>query len=175
VLDLLVRVVYRVAYCVMRVWWFVRRPHVHGAFVAVWYAGELLLIRNSYRRGETIPCGRIESGETASAGARRELSEEVGIDAPEDELVFALDVEIDFEHKHDRATIFEWYPPVRPAVRVDAREVVWGQFVAESELDARPLAPHIRHYLAWRRRVSRRDAGSANGIEGEALDPGAAL
>ena len=151
VLDAFARSCYRAAYCALRLWWFVRRPHVHGAFVAVWFEGALLLIRNSYRGGETIPCGRVESGETARAAARRELLEEVGIDAPEHELGLALEFELWFEHKHDRATIFEWHPPGRPVIRVDAREVVWGQFVPESELQARPLAPHVIRYLAWRR------------------------
>jgi len=162
VLDAFARACYRVAYCTLRLWWFVRRPHVHGAFVAVWFEGELLLIRNSYRGGETIPCGRVESGETALAGARRELFEEVGIEAPEPELALALEFELWFEHKHDRATIFEWHPPERPAIRVDAREVVWGQFVPESELGARPLAPQVVRYLAWRRTRSGRDGVSAD-------------
>ena len=69
-LDLLARAGYRIAYRVLRVWWFIRRPDVHGAFVAVWYEGALLLIRNSYRAGETIPCGQVDRGETARAGAR---------------------------------------------------------------------------------------------------------
>ncbi len=119
--------------------------------MAVWYEGGLLLIRNSYRTGETVPCGRVDRGETALAGARRELWEEVGLDAPERELVHALDFTIEFEHKHDRASIFEWYPAEQPVVRVDAREVVWGGFVPEEDLTARPLAPHIVRYLAWRK------------------------
>jgi len=152
VLDAFVRAGNRVAFRVLRLWWFIRRPHVRGAFVAVWHDGALLLIRNSYRGGETIPCGRIERGETPRAGARRELREEVGMDVPESQLTPALEFELEFEHKHDHAHIFEWQPPERPDVRVDRREVVWGEFVPEAELAARPLAPHVVRYLAWRQR-----------------------
>ena len=150
-LNALVRAVYIAGYRALRVWWFIRRPSVRGAFVAVWHDDHLLLIRNSYRRGETVPCGAIGRHETPRAAARRELQEEVGIDAPEEALVFATEFELEWEFKHDRATIFELRPSERPVVRVDAREVVWGQFVAEDELAARPLVPQIVRYLAWRR------------------------
>ena len=149
--DALVRAVYAVAYRMLRVWWFFRRPNVHGAFVAVWHDDALLVIRNSYRRGETLPSGQIERRESARAAARRELLEEVGIDAPEEELVPATDFELDWDYKHDHASIFEWRPSERPRIRVDAREVIWGEFIAESELDSRPLVPHVVRYLEWRR------------------------
>lgn len=150
-LDALLRTVYRVGYRVMRAWWFVRRPRERGAFVAVWHEGALLLVRNSYRRGETLPCGRIGRGETPRAAARRELREEVGIDLDESALRDAVDFAIDHDHKREHAWVFEWHAPERPDVRVDRREVVWGGFVAEDELDGRPLVPHVRRYLAWRR------------------------
>ena len=149
-LDAFARAGYRVAFCVLRLWWFVRRPHVQGAFVAVWYDGSLLLIRNSYRPGETLPCGQIERGETPRVGAQRELREEVGLEAPEGQLTPALEFTLEFEHKHDHAHIFEWHPRERPQVRVDQREVIWGEFVPESELATRPLAPHVVRYLEWR-------------------------
>ena len=149
-IDALVRSVYRVGYRAALAWWFVRRPRVHGAFVAVWHDGHLLLIRNSYRRGETIPCGRVERGESPLEAARRELREEVGIDAPASELEPASDFELLFDYKRDRASIFEYHPAERPAVRVDAREVVWGEFVAERELAERPLVPHVARYLEHR-------------------------
>ena len=162
--DALVRAAYAVAYRVLRVWWFFRRPNVHGAFVAVWHDDALLVIRNSYRRGETLPIGLVERGETPRAAARRELFEEVGIDAPENELVPATDFDLDWDYKHDRASIFEWHPGERPRIRVDAREVIWGEFIAEGELDARSLVPHVVRYLEWHRaRSSAHSSDPASG------------
>ena len=151
-IDALVRAVYFAGYRVMRVWWFLLRPNVRGAYVAVWHDDHLLLIRNSYRKGETLPCGRIERGESARAAARRELREEVGIDVPEEALVPATDFELVVDFKHDHASVFELHPSQRPAVRVDAREVVWGEFVQAAELSGRPLVPQLSRYLEWRSR-----------------------
>ena len=152
-IDALVRAVFIVGYRVMRVWWFFRRPSVRGAFVAVWHDDSLLLIRNSYRAGETLPCGRIERGETARAAARRELREEVGIDVAEEALAAVTDFEIVIDYKHDHASVFELHPSERPAVRIDAREVIWGEFVHAADLANRPLVPHLMRYLEWRRQA----------------------
>ena len=150
-IDRLWRAALIVGYRLMRVWGFVRRPSVTGAFVAVWHGGALLVIRNSYRGGETLPSGRIEAGEPPLEGARRELAEEVNLEVDPSELSFALDFSIDFDSKHDHVYFYEWTPDERPLPRVDRREVVAASFVDESDLDARPLSPHVQRYLAWRR------------------------
>ena len=61
------------------------------------------------------------------------------------------DFSIDFDSKHDHVYFYEWRPDERPLPRVDRREVVAASFVDESDLDARPLSPHVQRYLAWRR------------------------
>lgn len=149
-LDAVYRIGLRVAFTLLRGWWWLRRPEVHGAYVAVWHQDALLVIRNSYRRGETVPCGAIDRGETPVAAAARELYEEVGFAASETDLVFACEVVVNFENKLDHAHFFELQLESEPRVRVDNREVIWAGFVAAAELESRPLCQHVRKYLALR-------------------------
>ena len=60
--------------------WFFTRPVTLGAHaVALTPAGEVVLIRHTYRRGWRLPGGGVEPGEDARAAALRELREEVGL------------------------------------------------------------------------------------------------
>ena len=150
--DALWRSFLRVAYWIMRVWWALSRPSARGAFVATWRGDCLLLIRNSYRGGESVPCGRIHRRESPRAGAARELREEVGLVAPLDELVPAGVHAVEFEDKHDQAHFFEWQAPADAEPQVDRREVIHAEWVPEALLATRPLLPHTRAYLAARPR-----------------------
>jgi 8-oxo-dGTP diphosphatase len=63
---------FRVAYQLMRAYWRVTRPTTHGALVAIWHKGELLLVRNSYDRYYCILGGYLQAMETpARAAAHR--------------------------------------------------------------------------------------------------------
>ncbi len=146
-IDALFRTSLRVAYRLLRIWWLVRRPEVHGAYVAVWHAGRLLLVRNSYRRGETVPCGGIGRRESARDAAVRELGEEVGLRVAAEDVVPWGEIAVNFEHKTDHAHFFELRLGDEPELTVDNREVVWAGFVPAGELSGRPLVPHLRRYL----------------------------
>ena len=148
-LDALIRVALKVAYQLLRVWWRIRRPEVYGAFVAVWHDERLLLIRNSYRKGETVPCGEIRSGESERDAAVRELFEEVGIRADPQALVFRGEVVVDFESKIDHAFFFDLRLEHEPHFEPDRREVASAEFVSAAELPSRPLTPHLRRYLEY--------------------------
>src|SRR5437868_720913 len=50
VINLLFRVAYRGAYQLMRIYWRAVHPQAHGALVAIWHDGRILLVRNSYVR-----------------------------------------------------------------------------------------------------------------------------
>jgi 8-oxo-dGTP pyrophosphatase MutT (NUDIX family) len=147
------RVGLRAAYWTLRLWWFVRRPTLESAFVAVWRQNELLLIRNSYRCGVTIPSGGIDAGETPRAAARRELEEEVGLSVPVDALAPSCEVVMPFECKLDHGHFFELQvgPSDPCSIEIDRREVVWAEFCHEDRLDQQPLSPQVRAYLARRR------------------------
>lgn len=143
------RAFYNVAYRLLRVWWFVRRPHQQGAYVAVWRGDELLLIRNSYRRGYTVPCGNLARGETPREAARRELEEEVGICVDADALTFVCEIAVPFQNKHDHAHFFELRRESGSEIhiQVDHREVVWARFCAAEDLTNFELVPHLVEYL----------------------------
>jgi 8-oxo-dGTP pyrophosphatase MutT (NUDIX family) len=146
-LDQLWRIGLRCAYWGLRAWRWIRHPHVYGAYVAVWRGHDLLLIRNSYRAGETVPCGAIHRRETPMAAAARELFEEVGIEASEADLVPAGEVVVDFENAVDHAHFFELRVGAEAGLSIDRREVIWAGFVPAESLRERPLVPHLRRYL----------------------------
>jgi 8-oxo-dGTP pyrophosphatase MutT (NUDIX family) len=153
-IDALWRGVLFVGYRVMLVWWFVRRPAAKGAYVVVrrTRAGrpELLLARNSYKSGLTVPCGGIARGESARAAAARELEEEVGLRVDPQRLESAGTLVLDYAWRRDHAHFFELQlgSGEQVDIRVDRREVVWAEFVALDQIDPQQLVPHLRSYLA---------------------------
>lgn len=149
-LNSAIRLAYRGAYRLMRLYWSVRHPTTHGALVAVWHAEQVLLVRNSYVCYFTLPGGYIRRGETGERAARRELFEEVGIAVGSDELRLALDVTHPWEGKQDHVQIFEIVVPDRPSVRVDHREVVAAELLDPLEALRRDLFPPLGDYLRQR-------------------------
>ena len=152
VVDALWRAAYRVVYLVLRGWWRIRHPTQRGAFVAVWRGEDLLVIRNSYRGGVTVPCGNVGRRESPREAARRELEEEVGISVALDELEFICDLNVAFEGKDDHAYFFElfWTADTRVEISIDHREVIWAEFRPRGSLGNVGLVPHVEAYLAHR-------------------------
>jgi 8-oxo-dGTP pyrophosphatase MutT (NUDIX family) len=125
----------------------VLQPNIRDAYVAVWHAGRVLVIRNSYRREFSLPAGMLERRERPAEAAARELAEEVGILVPGDALRYAGQI-IDasrpgVEHAH----IFELHCADEPALRVDGREVIWAGFLPPEQALERGLASVVRRYL----------------------------
>jgi ADP-ribose pyrophosphatase YjhB (NUDIX family) len=149
-LDAGIRGVYRVAHRVLRTWWFVRRPRTHGALVALWHDGALLLVKNSYRREHTLPGGYVARGETPEEAARRELLEETGLDLPASRFRQAFEGELPFEFRRDFLTIVEVELEARPEIRVDNREVVWAGWKRPEEILRMNVVPHVVDYLRTR-------------------------
>ncbi len=139
---------YVVAHRLLRAYWFVRRPDTWGSLLAVWNQGELLIVKNSYRRHYTLPGGYIRDGETPVQAASRELGEEVGIHIPPERIRQSFTAVREFEFRHDKVTISEVTLDFRPKLRVDQREVVWAGFMSPAQILARPVVPHLRDYLA---------------------------
>jgi 8-oxo-dGTP diphosphatase len=148
VLDTAIRLGYRVVYLGLRVWWFVRRPATHGACVALWHGGKILLLRTSYRSCYALPGGFVKRGEPSERAARRELGEEVGIDLSGRPLRLAWSGTLPFESRRDTVDIWEATLDSVPILHVRGHEVVWADWVESAEALGRPLLPHVATYLA---------------------------
>jgi 8-oxo-dGTP diphosphatase len=142
---------FKVAHRMLRAYWTVRKPHTHGALVAVWYQGEILLVKNSYRDDYTLPGGYVRPGESISSAAARELAEEceIAVDPASIRQVYAG--VHPYEHREDDVTISEITVERRPRISVDHREVVWAGFKRPDDALAMSIVPHLREYLLARR------------------------
>lgn len=138
---------YVCAYQLMRRYWKLRHPTTHGALVALWNAGEVLLVRNSYVPYYCLPGGYVHRGETARAAAQRELAEEVGISVSPDELELVFDQTNEWEGKRDHVQIFSLGVAHRPTVEVDHREVIDASWWAPRRALALDLFPPLRRVL----------------------------
>lgn len=150
ILHKAIRLGYRLAYLGLRAWWLVRRPATHGAGVALWHEGKILLIRTSYRPCYSLPGGFVRRGEPSEDAARREMREEVGVDLPNHTLRLAWSGTLPFESRQDAVDIWEAAVATRPAVRITSHELIWAGWVDPEEALQHPLLPHVATYLAQR-------------------------
>jgi 8-oxo-dGTP pyrophosphatase MutT (NUDIX family) len=73
---------YRLALLLMRGWWVVARPRSSGVRCVVRRGDAILLVRHSYGdRRWMLPGGRMRRAEAPPATARREIRQELGIEA----------------------------------------------------------------------------------------------
>ena len=141
---------YRLAYRALLSLWFFTRPTVYGVYIAVWNRENLLIIKNSYKKRFTIPCGRIKRGEDLAEAAVRELDEEVSIKLEKDQLTFVGEYTGQFKYATDIGTFFEIEMKELPAVQADNREVVWAQFMPLDQVVKLNLNPTVSAWLANR-------------------------
>ena len=141
---------YKLAYKAILLLWFFTRPTVYGVYVAVWHRDKLLMIKNSYKKRFTIPCGRVKRGENKAAAAVRELDEEVNIKLDKDQLTFVGEYAGKFKYATDIGTFFEIAMPELPQVQADNREVVWAQFVPLDQVSNLNLSPTVKTWLKHR-------------------------
>jgi 8-oxo-dGTP pyrophosphatase MutT (NUDIX family) len=139
-IDLIFRLAYRNAYRLMRLYWAVRHPTAHGALVAIWHEGQILLVQNSYVPYRSLPGGYVHSHETGRDAALRELR----------------------EGKHEHIEIFDLDVTERPRIEVDNREVVQARFFPPQEALKLELFPPIRRVIERRLATSTPRAQSMN-------------
>lgn len=155
-IDACFRLAYRLAYQLMRVYWRLLRPKTHGALVAIWNDGQLLVVKNSYVNYYCIPGGYLKSGETATMAAVRELSEECRIRVRPEELRLGRSETHQFEGKTDTVEIFDLEVELRPPFHVDGREVVSAEFRTPDEALKLDLFPPLRRHIEQRLAGNRR-------------------
>jgi 8-oxo-dGTP diphosphatase len=142
------RLAYRIGFPLARQWWRLRRPHHHGALVAIWHKGRILAVRQSYRAGLSWPGGGIHDAEDPRDAARRELTEELGLVVRPTDLVLVREMIVDWDFRLDHVRVFEMHLQAEPLLRIDNREVVDAYFVDPRVLLAeRWVSPVIRTYL----------------------------
>jgi ADP-ribose pyrophosphatase YjhB (NUDIX family) len=147
----LVQFFYRLAYEIILTVWFFMRPTVRGVYVAVWYRQKLLVIKNSYKKRFTIPCGRIKRGEDIAEAAVRELREEVGLNLAKSQIKFVGEYSAQHNYATDVGSFFEFKTAELPEVRVDNREVTWAEFLTLDQISGLSLSPTVKTWLEHRR------------------------
>ena len=143
----IVQVFYKLAHRAILAIWFFTRPTVYGVYIAVWYDKRLLVIKNSYKKRFTIPCGRIKRGEDLAEAAVRELYEEVGIKLEKDQLNFVGEYTGEFKYATDIGNFFEIGMTELPTFKVDNREVIWAQFMTLDQISKLNLNPTVKAWL----------------------------
>ncbi len=132
---------------------------MRGVYVAVWANRHVLVIRNSYRSGYTLPGGGIKKNETPVDAAVRELREEVGVHCTPPELVPAGEIRADEQtvSDTDMAYIYDLWLADVPEIRVDNREVIWGGFVEPHAVQTLDMDHQLIRHI--RRRWNEKNAG----------------
>jgi 8-oxo-dGTP pyrophosphatase MutT (NUDIX family) len=149
--DWAVRAALWCAYRILLAGWFVARPQHHGAVVAIWLDGRILMIRHSYRNRLSWPGGGVKKGEDPVEAALRELREELGFAPSRGALVFAGRILERWEYRYDHVSIFELNLSEIPAIALDGREVIGAVFMNPESALAEPLVPFIATYLRRKR------------------------
>jgi ADP-ribose pyrophosphatase YjhB (NUDIX family) len=115
--------------------------------VAIWHDQKILVIKNSYKKRYTLPCGRLKSNENALDAAVRELYEEVNIKLDASQLLFVGKYIGKYKYVADEGHFFEIVMAQMPEVQVDDREVIWARFLSVEDTMKLKLNPAVRSYL----------------------------
>ena len=152
-----VRVGYRIAYRLALVLWFLTRPDVHGVKGILRDGDRVLLVRHTYgdRNRWDVPGGHAHAGERPDDAVRREMHEELGIEAAW-RPVGSLGASTDYKHEHVHCFVADRRPD--DGVIVLAR----GE-IAEARWFALEALPTAMSELSLRSLELLRDPSSATG------------
>lgn len=112
-----------------------------GGELGIWLTQRALTLR-SHPGQFALPGGRMDAGEDAPTAARRELSEELGVDLPAESVLGRLD---DYATRSGfvMSPVVLWAADAHREVRPSPAEVAEVFFVSFSELDVEPKFERI--------------------------------
>ena len=125
---------YRLAAWLHETYRLIAKPRTHGALVALWHQGQVLLVATSYRRELSLPGGWINRGETVHMAAQRELGEPWALTERSARGV-------------NTVTIFSVELTVRPTLQVDGLEILNYLWLTSAEALEHPITGHLHAYL----------------------------
>ena len=135
----------------------IRRPHTHGALVAIWHNNQVLMVQTSYRKGYGLPGGGLQPGERAREAAVRELNEELGLAIESSWLEDPWTITEQQRGGRNTVTIFSFpwaqvaYAPetrsTHPAFTIDQLEIIAMAWMSRDEALQQHLPGHLRQYL----------------------------
>ncbi len=119
--PLLIRIWYVFVYHILRIFWFVFRPHTFGSKVVIERDGKVLLVKHSYGPAAwSFPGGGKKQKETFEEAAIREAKEEVGVRVTH--ITFIGNFVSHNEYKYDHVHVF--LAKADGEVVIDGREII---------------------------------------------------
>ena len=141
------KALYTILYQAHQVYCRIRHPEVFGSYVLCICHKRVLLIKNSYKRYWTLPCGGISSGETPLEGAIREAREEVGLVLSPEDLILRAKIIFEGENQKDHIHLFECTLSQQPTITIDHKEVETYAWVSTEELSSYTILSPIKPYI----------------------------
>ncbi len=161
------RQAYRVAHRLLRVWWFVRRPPLHGVKCILTDSDRVLLVRHTYGdRSWDLPGGTVRRSEDAARAATREMEEELGVRV---ERWHALGDVLRFSYGH-KDTLHCFHAEVdAPPLSLNHAELAEAQWFPESALPS-GTGRHVDAIVERTRAFRRARTGVSGGAAGAAAE-----
>ena len=124
----------------LQVFWFVARPTKHGVKCVVTDHDRVLLVRHTYgSRAWDLPGGSIKRRESPRSAARREMTEELGLDGADWSDIGELQGRVD--HRRDTIHCFR-VELSEPTLRIDQVELAAAGWFDRNQLPAE-VGPYV--------------------------------